>query len=211
MRHYHKNPRQITEKQFTDLRATLRELGDLSGIVHDLNSDEIIGGNQRGRVFDINDCQIEYVKKFDQPDEQGTIAVGFVVWEGKLYNYREVRWTEKQCEKANIIANKAGGTWDFDTLANQWELPDLIEWGFKPYELGVVDESVNPGDAWKGMPDFGNAEKPYRTINIHFECQEDVDNFADFIDQKIGEKTKYIWYPAKEKQELQSLGFENES
>ena len=46
MKLYHKNPRQITKKQYSDLETWLRELGDLSGIVHDLNSDEIIGGNQ---------------------------------------------------------------------------------------------------------------------------------------------------------------------
>lgn len=35
MQTYHKNPRQITTKQFTDLETWLRELGDLSGIVYE--------------------------------------------------------------------------------------------------------------------------------------------------------------------------------
>ena len=61
MKTYHKNPRTIKDKQFADLRAWLLELGDLSGMVHDLNSDEIIGGNQRGRVFDVNECEIDLV------------------------------------------------------------------------------------------------------------------------------------------------------
>ena len=39
---YHKNPRQITTKQMTMLAHDLAELGDLSGIVHNLNTDEII-------------------------------------------------------------------------------------------------------------------------------------------------------------------------
>jgi hypothetical protein len=52
MKHYHKNPRQITKKQFADLQDSLKRLGDLSGIVHDLTSDEVIGGNQRMDVFD---------------------------------------------------------------------------------------------------------------------------------------------------------------
>jgi len=42
---YHKNPRQISERQYADLRRWLSEFGDLSGVVHDLNSDEIIVGN----------------------------------------------------------------------------------------------------------------------------------------------------------------------
>ena len=81
MKQYHKNPRQITEKQFADLQKWLRELGDLSGIVHDLNTDEIIGGNMRSRVFDVNACQIELTGEAHEPDEQGTVANGFIVWE----------------------------------------------------------------------------------------------------------------------------------
>lgn len=45
MKAYHKNPRRITGKQVDDLADSLTDLGDLSGIVHDLETDEIIGGN----------------------------------------------------------------------------------------------------------------------------------------------------------------------
>ena len=45
MKEYHKNPRKITPKQLEQLKANIQELGDLSGIVHDLNTDEIITGN----------------------------------------------------------------------------------------------------------------------------------------------------------------------
>lgn len=51
MKQYGKNPRKITKKQLEQLKANIEELGDLSGIVHDLNSDEIISGNQRSKVF----------------------------------------------------------------------------------------------------------------------------------------------------------------
>lgn len=142
MKLYHKNPRQITDKQFTDLGGSLSRLGDLGGIVHDLNSDEIIGGNQRSRVFDINQCEIELKEQYIEPDEQGTVGLGFVIWKGKKYAYRQVRWTAKQCEEANIRANKNGGSFDFDTLANEFELDDLLEWGFDRKELDL--------DLWAG-------------------------------------------------------------
>jgi DNA modification methylase len=151
MKQYHKNPRQITERQYKDLEKWLRELGDLSGIVHDLNTDEIIGGNQRGRVFKIDNCKIDLVDDPHEPDEQGTVAHGFIEWEGKRYAYRQVRWTEKQCEQANIVANKSGGSWDFDILANNWELDDLLEWGFDKKELDI--------DLWAGdAPDDPGAQ-----------------------------------------------------
>ncbi len=140
---YHKNPRQITAKQYEALAIDLAELGDLGGIVHDLNSDEIIGGNQRSRVFDLNACDVVLTEVLDQPDEQGTIAHGYVIWRGHKYAYRQVRWTPRQCERANIAANARGGSWDFDILADQFNQDDLLAWGFEPFELGG---SVEPPD-----------------------------------------------------------------
>ena len=139
---YHKNPRQITGKQFERLADTLEILGDLSGIVHDLNSDEIIGGNQRSRVFDINKCEIVLTEEHSEPDRQGTVALGYVIWQGAKYGYRQVRWTPEQCEMANVVANKAGGAWDFDILANEFEMDDLLAWGFEPFELGLSDGEI---------------------------------------------------------------------
>lgn len=144
MKPYHKNPRQITKRQMDDLGAWLSELGDLSGIVHDLNTDEIIGGNQRGRVFNVNECEVELTDGPHEPDEQGTVAHGFIIWKGNRYAYRQVRWTEKQAEKANIVANKSGGEWDFDTLANEFDAGELIEWGFDEWELGLHDAGSTP-------------------------------------------------------------------
>ncbi len=135
----------MTQKQNADLRRWTREFGDLSGIVYDLNSQEIISGNQRGRVWDIANCEIVYTSQAEEPDEQGTVGIGYVIWEGSHYNYREVRWTPEQCEQANIIANRAGGSWDFDILGNQFEQADLLDWGFEPFEFGnMYQPDMNP-------------------------------------------------------------------
>ena len=135
MKLYHKNPRIITEKQFGNLQKTLPELGDLGGIVHDLNSDEVIGGNQRVRAMGLLGLEPIIVQRYDPPNEQGTVAVGYYEVNGEQFKYRAVRWTPEQCEKANIVANKAGGDWDWTILAEQFEMPDLIEWGFSEEEL----------------------------------------------------------------------------
>ena len=79
MKDYSKNPRKISERQLQELESFLRELGDLSGVVHDLNSDQIIGGNQRSKVFDINQCEIVLEHKMKRPDSQGTVALGYVI------------------------------------------------------------------------------------------------------------------------------------
>jgi DNA modification methylase len=148
VKYYHKNPRQITHQQFGDLKKWLAQLGDLGGIVHNLPTDEVIGGNQRARVFDINDCEIVVEHELDEPDEQGTVGLGYVIWQGHRYSYRQVAWDEKTCEQANIVANKAGGDWDWDILANQWEVSELLEWGFEESELQLDwgnDATPDPG------------------------------------------------------------------
>ena len=53
---------------------------------------------------------------------------------------------------------------------------------------------------WVGMPEFEQpARKPFKSIRVHFDNQEDVDHFAALVGQKITPKTRYIWYPFKEK------------
>ena len=128
MQQYSKNPRKITDAQLEQLKSNIKELGDLSGIVHDLNTDEIISGNQRSKVININECEIEIVKKYDEPNEQGTIAFGFVIFENQRLNYRQVRWNEKQREKACITANALGGEWDYKIL-DIFDNHDLVDWG----------------------------------------------------------------------------------
>ena len=93
---YHKNPRRISNKQMRELQQNLQDLGDLSGIILDLNSMELIGGNQRSKVMNLAHCEIEYIEQNETPDAQGTVSLGFVLWKGKKYNYREVRWSPEQ-------------------------------------------------------------------------------------------------------------------
>lgn len=129
MEKYHKNPRKIGDEKKERLKDNLVELGDLSGVVHDLNSDEIIGGNQRSEIFDINNADITIIKRFDPPTKQGTVGLGFISWEGEQFAYRQVRWTPEQCEKANITANALGGEFDFEMLMEEFNPEFLKEWG----------------------------------------------------------------------------------
>jgi DNA modification methylase len=180
MKQYHKNPRQISKKQFADLGESLDELGDLSGVVHDLNSDEIIGGNQRSRVFDVNACQVEIVTQSDQPDEQGTVAQGFVIWKGKRYAYRQVRWTPEQCEEANIKANKAGGDWNWDVIANEWNAADLQGWGFDTETVKQWSGNIN------GLKELLKSEAPTA------DAEPQTDRAAELL-EKWGVQSGDLW------------------
>ena len=126
---YKKNPRKITNKRLSALEITMDELGDISGITHDITTNEIISGNQRCKVVDINKAEIVLTEEYDKPDKQGTIAWGYVVWKGSKFNYRRVKWNDKTREKANIVANAAGGEWDYNILSNDFEESNLLEYG----------------------------------------------------------------------------------
>lgn len=151
MKHYHKNPRQITKQQMQDLAKDLKALGDLSGITHDLETDEILTGNQRCEALPgvmSGLVQPEITQRFAPPLADGTAMLGYYIIDGKMYNYRAVTgWDDKQREQANIVANRRGGSWDFDILANSFELPDLIEWGFDEHELAGYFDGGESKDA----------------------------------------------------------------
>ncbi len=135
---YHKNPRKITKKQHELLNDSLTEFGDLSGIVVNVRTGEVIGGNQRSSIFRKKNAKIEIIQHYGEPTETGTTAVGFVVVDGEKYAYREVSWDEAKSESANVRANKIGGMFDFDILANQFDIEILMESGFDESELGFA-------------------------------------------------------------------------
>lgn len=52
--------------------------------------------------------------------------------------------TEAEVDELNIRLNKNTGTWDYDLLANEFELSDLIDWGFTSEELlGSIDDDIS--------------------------------------------------------------------
>lgn len=139
MEQYHKNPRVISAKELEELKANIEKLGDLSGITHDLTTDEIITGNQRSKIINVNDCQKEIIEQYEQPNAQGTVAWGYIIWDGQRLNYRQVRWNEEQRKQACISANKMGGKFDYQILEDRFDTAELVEWGFKEEELGQYD------------------------------------------------------------------------
>ena len=154
MKPFHKNPRQISKTDHARLTDTLSRLGDLSGIVHNLNTDEIIGGNQRMTVF--TDGKPEIVETYENPDEQGTVAHGFIVWKGHKFAYRQVRWDDKTSDEANIAANIGGGDWDWEVIANQWSADDLQGWGLNSETVNDWSRDIAALNELLGseVPDF---------------------------------------------------------
>ena len=108
------NPRKITEEKLQMLAKAMREFGDLSGIVFNCRTGNLIGGHQRVKNFD---PAWEVVKEPYQ-DGVGTTAEGHIETPFGKWKYREVDWPKKKEAAANIAANKHGAMWDFPKLAD---------------------------------------------------------------------------------------------
>lgn len=51
-------------------------------------------------------------------------------------------------------------------------------------------------EEWKDMPEFHQEDlTSNRKIIVHFRNDEDVEKFAELMDQKITPKQKSLWYP----------------
>lgn len=156
MKKYEINPRKVKSDKLNDLHDSLDELGDISGIVHDEETNEIISGNQRSKVISINNCEIVIEEEYAKPDRQGTTAYGYVVWEGERYFYRRVKWTEKQRQKACIKANISTGEWDFGGgYAKEFGEQNLMEWGVPEESLPAPEFKPNStGEEEIKMPTY---------------------------------------------------------
>lgn len=60
---------------------------------------------------------------------------------------------DKDIEELNIRLNKVSGDWDWDILANQYEMKDLVEWGFSGEDFDFpnieIDEEEKKEDCGK--------------------------------------------------------------
>lgn len=100
----------------------------------------------------------------------------------------------KELAIADNRTSELGLDWNYDILG---DMPgDFLE------EWGLDQEEFDPAEHWRGMPEFEQEDKgAFRTINVHFQYQEDVNQFSELIKQTISDKTKFVWFPEPPKSE----------
>lgn len=124
-----KNPRQFTEKGMKDLENSINSIGFMQPI--NINQDGLIlSGHARAMKL----------------KEMGEIEVDVYVPDRML--------TPKQEEEVLVRANaNTAGQWDWDLLANNFELEDINEWGLEVPDMNITTEELEAKeDDFDGEP-----------------------------------------------------------
>jgi len=125
------NPRQSTAKQEKHLRESLEKFGMVEPIIFNKQTGYIVGGHFRVREL----------KKL------GIKEIECVI----------VDLNEADEKELNIRLNANTGSWDWDTLANDWDVVDLDAWGL---EIPFYDEEVKEEQS--------KEEEEFKTLELNF-------------------------------------------
>ena len=106
------NPRQLTKEQHKQLKDSITRFGLVDPIIINKHPDRdniIIGGHQRAKIA----------------EELGLKEIPCV----------ELKLTIEKEKELNIRLNKNVGEWDYDALANHFDVGELKDWGFSEDDL----------------------------------------------------------------------------
>jgi DNA modification methylase len=122
------NPRQSTAKQEKHLKESLEKFGLVEPIIFNKQTGYIVGGHFRVREL----------KKL------GIKEIECVI----------VDLNEEDEKELNIRLNANTGSWDWDTLANDWDVVDLEAWGLEIPQFDTVEELEASEDDYE-VPEGG--------------------------------------------------------
>ena len=161
------NPRQLTAEQHKTLTDSVKRFGLVDPILVNVNSerkDVIVGGHQRVTVAK---------------------QLGF-----KEVPTVELDLTPEKERELNIRLNRNTGEWDWDALANHFDMDDLHEWGFTDNQLtgfATIDYSVLDDDD-VDLDSFKEGTR--KAIQIEFKLEDYQE--ATTLVNNLREKEEYV-------------------
>ena len=132
------NPRQLTKEQYQTLKDSISRCGLVDPIIVNKNKERkniIIGGHQRVKVaMDMGIAKVPVV---------------------------ELDLTYDKERELNVRLNKNTGEWNWDELANAFDIAELTEWGFNESQLvgfsdldySILDNEEGIDNEMEGMID----------------------------------------------------------
>lgn len=131
------NPRQMTKKQYQDLKKSLNKF-DLAEIPAINTDNQILAGHQRLKILS---------------ELEGDVEIDVRIPNRKL--------SKSEAEEYMIRSNKNIGGWDKDILANNFDIKNLLDFGFSEIELGIDVDDINNKDKEETI----KLEKPINKIH----------------------------------------------
>jgi len=126
------NPRQSTARQESQLKRSLEKFGVVEPIIWNKQTGYIVGGHFRVREL----------------QKLGYKEIDCVI----------VDLNEDDEKELNIRLNANTGEWDWDSLANEWDVEKLDDWGLDlPVDLSVAEELEAEEDNYE-IPDEINTD-----------------------------------------------------
>jgi len=132
------NPRQLTKDQHSQLKDSIKRFGLVDPLIVNKNKERkniLVGGHQRLRIA----------------KELGIDKIPCV----------EVDLNIDQEKELNIRLNKNVGEWDYDSLANYFDVGELMDWGFNNNDLQLFDDEYEEEFS---LPD--GEKEPFRQITF---------------------------------------------
>lgn len=158
LKDHKKNPRKITKEQMDQLKKSIDKFNYVEPVAINLDG-TILAGHMR----------IKALKELGRGKEEIDVRMP------------SRALTEEEAEEYLIRSNKNTGDWDFDILANEWDMDDLLSCGFteKDFHFNLndtaEDDDVDEKDVDESITD--NLELNVRfIINIP---NEDATSFKN--------------------------------
>jgi len=189
---WEKNPRSITARDFERLKKQISVLGQYKPLIITADG-TVLGGNMRLKAYRELGLENIWVSIVEAPDE------------AKKLEY-------------SLSDNDRAGFYDGDLFSGLVDQYPNFNWGDFSIDLNVplnisdllAKFNFDPNAEWNGMPEFDQKVKGYRQILVNFETDGDVQRFAELIGQSLTSKTRYVWFPKKEKKILTGLAYKHE-
>lgn len=115
-----KNPRKLSQHDAEHLQKSLDKFGLIDKPII-TSEGSIIGGHQR----------IALLKKQKAKEVECWVP--------------DQELSQKDIDELNIRLNRNTGEWDWDIMANAWDVDDLMDWGFTAQDLAMAPiEEIDP-------------------------------------------------------------------
>ena len=189
------NPKIHPEKQIEQIAASIEEWGWTIPILID-EKNNVVAGHGR----------LEAAKRLKIDSVPCMVAKGWSDEQKKAYVIADNKIAEKSGWDDDLLKDLLNDIDDFNvelTGISELELDSI----FLERETGDTDQLVE----WEGMPEFISEDPCYRKIVVNFDNQQAVESFFSAINQEYTDKTKSIWYPQKERRDLESYRFTDDN